>query len=603
MIKTGIRQGSISKRLLLLLIFAAIMSSILVVISANFQVLNASFACNSWPFCGAGISSPFEAGETGALVHRLVSLMTWPLVFGATAVAWRRKRVIRSIARPLYLAILLVGAQVGLTLISRSVKLDFGYEALNVGLSLLLQAALISAAVFTVHRFVRSGEHDRLVYRSRFSRLTLLALLGVFAVMVSGTSLTMVNAQGACGGWPLCSGGLIPSEPLAWFQLLHRLFVLFTGFLMVVLLKQGWRYYRQSAGVLVPVTAFGILFSAQAFIGGLQVTRGDPMFLRTLHSITSAGVWGSLTILVLQVGLADHSLKFERTQEVVEKRSWRDFLALTKPIVVLLLLFTTFGGMVVSGQAWPALGLTFWTLVGGAFAAGGSSAVNQYIDRHRDRLMTRTAKRPIVTGKITPAEGLAFGVALCLIAFYLLAGLVNPLAAVLSVAGMIYYVVVYSIWLKDATVQNIVIGGGAGAIPPLVGWAAVSGNLSMAAIMLFVVIFFWTPPHFWALALVRRKEYARAGVPMLPVVRGEKETRWQIFLYTLILVIITLTLPMFGLGGLLYFALAVVLGLWLISSARKVWRTEGNKIAWKMYRHSSMYLAFLFLALMLDAVI
>jgi protoheme IX farnesyltransferase len=354
---------------------------------------------------------------------------------------------------------------------------------------------------------------------------------------------------------------------------------------------------------LVPVTTFGILFFAQAFVGWIQVTRGDPTFLRTLHAITNAGVWGALIVLVLQVGLAERSQKFDRANEMIEQRSWRDFLALTKPIVVLLLLFTTYGGMVVSGRAWPAISLTFWTLVGGAFAAGGSSAVNQYIDRRRDRLMTRTSKRPIVTGKITPAEGLAFGVALCLIAFYLLAGMVNPLAAFLSVAGMVYYLLVYSIWLKDATVQNIVIGGGAGAIPPLVGWAAVSGSLSTAAVMLFVVIFFWTPPHFWALALVRRKEYARAGVPMLPVVRGEKETRWQIFLYTLILVVITLALPVFGLGESLYFAFALILGLWLISSARKVWRGQGNKVAWKMYRHSSMYLAFLFLALMVDAVI
>jgi protoheme IX farnesyltransferase len=173
----------------------------------------------------------------------------------------------------------------------------------------------------------------------------------------------------------------------------------------------------------------------------------------------------------------------------------------------------------------------------------------------------------------------------------------------LSLAGIIYYVLLYSIILKKTTVQNIVIGGGAGAIPPLVGWAAATGSLNVPALFLFAVVFMWTPPHFWALALVRRVDYARAGVPMMPVVRGERETRWQILIYTIELVVLTLVLPLFGLGGGIYFVAAVILGALLLFSAWKVWVTEGNKVAWKMYRHSSMYLTFLFLALMIDALI
>jgi protoheme IX farnesyltransferase len=164
-------------------------------------------------------------------------------------------------------------------------------------------------------------------------------------------------------------------------------------------------------------------------------------------------------------------------------------------------------------------------------------------------------------------------------------------------------VVLYSVLLKKATVQNIVIGGGAGAIPPLVGWAAATGSLNVPALFLFAIVFMWTPPHFWALAIVRKKDYARAGVPMLPVVRGEKETRWQILIYTLELVAVTLLMPVFKFTGTIYLVSSVVLGLWLIHTAWQVWRVEGNKIAWKMYRYSSMYLAFIFLALMLDAVI
>jgi protoheme IX farnesyltransferase len=236
-------------------------------------------------------------------------------------------------------------------------------------------------------------------------------------------------------------------------------------------------------------------------------------------------------------------------------------------------------------------------------AAGGSGAINQYIDRFDDIKMQRTARRPIPSGRLAPGEGLAFGVALTLASFYLMVVFVNFLAALLTLAGIVYYVLLYSILLKKATVQNIVIGGGAGAIPPLVGWAAATGSLDIPSLFLFAVIFMWTPPHFWALALVRRKDYALAGVPMLPVVRGESETRWQIFLYTVELVALTLVLPLFGLGGGIYLVSAAVLGSALLYSSWKVWRGQGNKVAWSMYRHSSMYLAFLFLALMVDALL
>jgi protoheme IX farnesyltransferase len=202
-----------------------------------------------------------------------------------------------------------------------------------------------------------------------------------------------------------------------------------------------------------------------------------------------------------------------------------------------------------------------------------------------------------------PAEGLAFALALCLLSYYVLASFVNLVAALLSLAGIIYYVIVYSIWLKKATVQNIVIGGGAGAIPPMVGWAAATGRIDLVSILLFALVFFWTPPHFWALAIVRRQDYARAGVPMLPVVRGEAEARRQIWIYTLGLVAVSLLLPLFKLSGTIYMVSAILLGLWLIWGAWRVWKEEGNKVAWQMYRWTSIYLLFLFIAFMVDAMV
>ena len=284
------------------------------------------------------------------------------------------------------------------------------------------------------------------------------------------------------------------------------------------------------------------MFFGQIFVGALEVTNPVP-HLVVLHSLTSISLWISLLVLVFVTGLQTNKKKEQDSQVRGQSRQLKDFIILTKPWIVVLLLVTTLTGLIVGYQGLPPLPLIFWTILGGALAAGGSSALNQYIDQELDKHMQRTANRPLAAGRLTKAEGLAFGLALCIASYYILAGLVNLLAAVLALIGIFYYVFIYSIWLKKTTVQNIVIGGGAGAIPPMVGWAAATGQLPLAAWILFAIIFIWTPPHFWALAIVRKKDYERAGVPMLPVVRGEEETRRQILIYTLVLVGVSLLLP------------------------------------------------------------
>lgn len=417
-----------------------------------------------------------------------------------------------------------------------------------------------------------------------------LLMLGIvtFAVMILGRWATVHQAF-TCTTWPLCW----PEGGRGWLDLLHRFLVALALLLLADVLRRAWRNYRQDTLILPLATLLAVLFGGQVLIGALLVVRGNPLHLLLLHALTMISLW--LILLVLT-----WASLFRTPKPIAARRSWRDFFALTKPLIVGLLLITTLGGMAAGGRAWPAPGLAFWTLLGGALAAGGSGVINQYIDREIDRHMQRTARRPLAAGRVTPAETLAFGLALCLLSYYVMAGFVNLLAALLSLAGIVYYVIVYSVLLKRRTVQNIVIGGGAGAIPPLVGWAAATGTLDWAALFLFLIIFLWTPPHFWALAIVRQKDYARAGVPMLPVVHGEKETRRQIWLYTLALVALSWVMRFLGMAGNFYFAAAVVLGIWLIYGAWRVWRKEGNKVAWQMYRWSSMYLFFLFLALMID---
>jgi protoheme IX farnesyltransferase len=277
----------------------------------------------------------------------------------------------------------------------------------------------------------------------------------------------------------------------------------------------------------------------------------------------------------------------------------RDLLTLTKPKVQSLLLFTTVTTMYVAGD--PSLGLVLLTCLGGALSAGGAGAINHAIDRDIDRTMARTASRPVASGRISARTAIGFGALLELCSFTLLALAVNPLAAALSFSGFAGYVFVYTLWLKRRTPQNIVIGGAAGAVPPLVAWAAVTGSLSGTAFYLFAIVFFWTPPHFWALSLLMKDEYARAGVPMMPVVRGEDETRRQILLYTILLYAVT-QLPFCAGGfGVEYLVASMALGAGFIYCAVRLLRSADRRWALRTYLFSLAYLALLFLAMPIDA--
>ncbi len=277
----------------------------------------------------------------------------------------------------------------------------------------------------------------------------------------------------------------------------------------------------------------------------------------------------------------------------------RDYLTLTKPRVQSLLLFITVTTMYVAGD--PSIGLVLLTCLGGALSAGGAGAINHAIDHDIDRKMARTANRPVASGRVSPAAATAFGLTLGCASFALLALAVNPLAATLSLSGLIGYVCVYTLWLKRATPQNIVIGGAAGAVPPLVAWAAVTGGLSGTALYLFAIVFFWTPPHFWALSLLMKNDYEKAGVPMLPVVRGEAETRRQILLYTVLLYAVT-QLPFCAGGfGLSYLAASITLGGIFIYCAVRLLQSANRRWALRTYLYSLSYLALLFLAMAVDA--
>jgi protoheme IX farnesyltransferase len=277
----------------------------------------------------------------------------------------------------------------------------------------------------------------------------------------------------------------------------------------------------------------------------------------------------------------------------------RDLLTLTKPRIISLLLVTTIAPMYVAGR--PSLGLVALLIIGGYLMAGGANAVNMYLDRDIDNVMARTRLRPIPSGRMTPRAALAFGVALATAATFLLGRFVNPLTAALALAGFYFYVFIYTRWLKRSSPQNIVIGGAAGAFPPLVGWAAVTGSLNITAVYLFFIVFYWTPPHFWALALNKQRDYGHAGVPMAPLVWGETETKDQMVWYSVILVSLTLLPLAFGAFGWIYGISATLLGarfLQLVILVRRA--AEYSKPAWKLYGYSLVYLALLFVMMAVD---
>ena len=296
--------------------------------------------------------------------------------------------------------------------------------------------------------------------------------------------------------------------------------------------------------------------------------------------------------------MATSTITVRRPQSIL-----RSYVALTKPRIISLLVFTALGGMFLASGGTPDPLLTVIVLSGGAIAAGGANALNHYLDRDIDQLMSRTATRPVASGSIPPIHAMWFGITLNVFAFAILGWLVNPLSAVLTLSATLFYVFIYTMTLKRSTPQNIVIGGAAGAIPPMVGWVAVTGSLDLPALYMFAIVFFWTPPHFWALSLLIKDDYSEAGVPMLPVVAGISETKRSILLYTILLTALTAMFFTTRAVGWIYFVGALALGIGFVYSAYRLMRRPGIEGAKSTYLYSLAYLALLFTLMMIDSMV
>jgi len=390
----------------------------------------------------------------------------------------------------------------------------------------------------------------------------------------------------------------VRSRPGPWLQLAALLGV--AGALLAVVsgtLGLGHEYVSAvAAPPLVAVAVAAWVVHRQLLVPAL----GALILFGAAAAVTLPGLHVALAALGVGAALVSAVQCFRGA--AVSAGPWRDYVTLTKPRIMSLLLVTGAAGMFVGAEGAPPLGLFVAAMTGLALACGGASALNHLLDRDIDRLMgKRTEKRPVAAGRVPPARALEFGLVLSALSFVLLSSVVNIFAAALALVGNLFYVLVYTRWLKRTTTQNIVIGGAAGAVPPLVGYAAATGNLALPALWLFLIVFLWTPPHFWALALLLKESYAAAKVPMLPVVRGERETTRQIVLYSLVLVAFTLAVGFWF--GPVYVGAAVVLGALFLFLAWQLRREPSRRRAALLFHYSLLYLALLFVAAAVNPVV
>ncbi|MDQ4074893.1 MAG: heme o synthase [Chloroflexota bacterium] len=452
--------------------------------------------------------------------------------------------------------------------------------AMKWGNGLVLIGLLVVAAVVTLFE----GEPQR--GNSSFRQLSLAAML----LSYIGAQATFLQQMEEGATW------LSMAEPLAVGVLGGVIFFLIRS----ALARQYQPLVRRLTLVSTLVYVLYLMLVVSPFWSDREA---DPRALLA----ASATLWSLLVGLVGAVSWLPNKALAQQMKAKHPLPTWRvtlnDYLALMKYRVASLLLATTLGAMFIAAQGWPGWSLVGWVMLGGILSVGGAGALNHYLDRDIDGDMGRTSRRPIPSGRMAPWKAFVFGIALSILQFLLFWFKVNPLAAWLSTAGLLYYVVIYTMWLKRTSTQNIVIGGAAGAFPPLVGWAAVAGELSIGALYLFAIIFYWTPPHFWALALMRREDYARAKVPMLPVVRGERETHLQIVLYSLLMIGLTIILVPLRLMGFLYLAIALLLNAKFLWEALHLYRRPSNQAALALYKYSLLYLFLLFSAMAIDRVL
>jgi protoheme IX farnesyltransferase len=586
-----------------LAVAAAIATYVLIVVGGLVRATDSGLGCPDWPLCFGEWMPPAELHAWIEHSHRLVAaIAVGPLVavVGLITLFTARRR-----DRPMLLASLVAGiliilqALLGGQVVIQQLRAELVTAHLAMALTVLAMTILIAErATNGPLPSPAPGLPGGLV---------IVTGAAVLAQMLLGSWVAGTGSGLAFPDFPLMHGGLWPSNLASpqLIQLSHRLLAVIVAVLVI------WLARRVRQSVLAPRARWlaGLavaLVLVQVALGAANVwSRLSALFV-VPHLAVGAALWATLVLLYLALRRSPVPEAASRMSPSSSSagESLRAYFALTKPRIIELLLVTTVPTMVLAQRGVPSIWLMAAVVFGGSLAAGGANTINMYLDRDIDDLMRRTRHRPLPRHAVAPGRALAFGIGLSILSFAWLTVTVNLLSALLAASAIAFYVFVYTMWLKLSTPQNIVIGGAAGCMPVLVAWAAVTGTVEVPALVLFAIVFYWTPPHFWALALRYRGDYAAASVPMLPVVRGDAETARQIVIYTILLVVVSLLLFPAARMGLIYLVAAVVLGAGFVWYALRLVRdTSDGRAAIRLFRFSICYLTLLFAAVAADSLL
>ena len=588
----------------------------LVVIGVIVRATESGMGCPDWPLCYGQIIPPTtDSGDVIAYkawlewIHRAIAAVIGLIVLAVVFIALRNLKGRRSLqgASIALLALVLFQAWLGRQTVLES----------NSGAS--VTAHLASAMAFVglqIWMLARSGYDETLAGIRRASGSVVAPIVAagaIYALLLFGSNVTGTDTGLLYPDWPLMGGTLFPPiTELSTPMIVHRYA---TAIVALILISALWIVRREQgspAHVRQLLTYATVVFAVQCLIGAAQIFTKLAPWTQTLHVALATMIWiltiGAASIALLEGRGAGRSLadEVERAPQT-RRETLAAYIALTKPRIVELLLITTVPAMLLAAQGFPPLPLIAATLVGGTLSAASANVFNCIIDADIDAQMARTAARPLVTGRISVGAALLFASTLGVASFIFLALTTTIMAAFISLLAIAFYVLIYTLILKRSTPQNIVIGGAAGALPPVIGWAAVTGDISLVPVLLFALVFYWTPPHFWALALRIGADYAAAGVPMLPVTAGPAETARQIWLYTILLVAMSLMLWAVAGMGLVYLAVAVIGGgIFLL----RAWRLRSDVLgdgllrgATRLYRFSISYLTLIFAAIAIDSIL
>ena len=589
-----------------LTVAAAVATFVLIAVGGLVRATDSGLGCPDWPLCFGDWVPPADLNAWIEHTHRLIAaVFVGPLVgaVGLITVFSHRRRDLPLLGAAVVAGVLVIVQ----SLLGAAVVLQ-GLAAELVSAHLGMALVVLAATIFIAER-ATNGPMPGADVRPGLTRLAVACALAIYAQMLLGSWVTGHHAGLAYADFPLMNGSLVPtvvgSEQAA--HLAHRVMSVAVAGLV------GWtaiatfratesRRSRRLTGWMA------LLVVVQIALGGANVLSQLSAFFVVPHLAVGAALWALSVWNVLATRRLRPSDVRARAaaadREPGPMDTVRAYVALTKPRIIELLLVTTVPTMVLAEGGVPSLWLVTAVIMGGTLAAGGANAINMYVDRDIDDIMRRTRHRPLPRHAVTPERALAFGIALSVVAFAWLTITVNLLSAVLALSATAFYVFVYTMWLKRTTPQNIVIGGAAGCVPVLVAWAAVTGEVGLPALVLFAIVFYWTPPHFWALALRYRGDYAAANVPMMPVVRGEAETARQIVLYTVALVGVSLLLlPVAGMGWIYLLAAVALGGIFVASALRLRSDATDGRAAIGLFRYSISYLTLLFGAVAVDALV